>query len=768
MFTTTKAIRRLLKLNKRLRVAVGGCLGKGTSVLMYDLTHKPVETIEVGDKLMGPDGKPRNVLQLYRGKSPLFNVQQKKGMDYVVNDKHILVLEDQGRDKRITVDGKRRYAGRIHEPGLHKMTAVDFFNGTWKSTIRRYKGIKAGLNFRKGKVSLDPYYLGLWLGDGCSRNASITNIDSEVLDYLFEEIPEMYDVVVAKQDSVTTKIIKKEGKYNDIIQRLKGYDLILNKHIPTEYIKNNRETRLGVLAGLIDSDGSLSRDWKTGKPKGYYITQKRKQLSDDIVLLSRTLGYYTTQHAKIASMKREDGSIYKCEVYVVGIFPQNYSEIPVKVARKQRDKVIANRNVLRSGIKLEALGIGDYYGFELDGDHLFLLEDLTITHNTSAGKTIAIVALLIDQAQRDKTPTLTSIVSESFPHLKRGAMRDFLNIMKEQEYYKDAQWNRTDYIYTFETGSTIEFFSADQSSKVRGPRRQRLFINEANNIPFDTFEQLEVRTSDYIYLDWNPVSEFWYYTDLKPARGDEINEITLTYKDNEALPESVVKSIEARRTRRNWWRVFGMGLLGEVENRIYKDWAIIDEVPHEARLECYGLDWGYSLDPTAIVAVYYHNGGYILDEVTYQKGLSNKEVADILKNQEAKIIIADSAEPKSIDEVRSFGLGIIAGKKGKDSVKFGIHLVQDQRISVTKRSINLIREFRNYLWQRDRKTDKIINEPEGGLDHLLDALRYALTYLNPKRVAEIRSKEPTFDKIFARDMKLKKQKNNINFSMRGY
>ena len=387
---------------------------------------------------------------------------------------------------------------------------------------------------------------------------------------------------------------------------------------------------------------------------------------------------------------------------------------------------------------------------------------------TSAGKTIAVIALLIDEAQRDKTPTLTSIVSESFPHLKRGAMRDFLNIMKEQAYYKDAQWNRTDYIYTFETGSTIEFFSADQSSKVRGPRRQRLFINEANNIPFDTFEQLEVRTSDCIYLDWNPVSEFWYYTDLKPARGGEIDEITLTYKDNEALPESVVKSIESRRTRSNWWRVFGMGLLGEVENRIYKDWAIIDEIPHEARLECYGLDWGYSLDPTAIVAVYYHNGGYILDEVTYQKGLSNKEVADILKNQEAKVIIADSAEPKSIDEVRSFGLGIIGAKKGKDSVKFGIHLVQDQRISVTKHSINLIREFRNYLWQRDRKTDKIINEPEGGLDHLLDALRYALAYLNPKRVAEIRSKEPTFDKIFARDMKLKKQKGNTNFSMRGY
>lgn len=391
-----------------------------------------------------------------------------------------------------------------------------------------------------------------------------------------------------------------------------------------------------------------------------------------------------------------------------------------------------------------------------------------VVGGTASGKTISIIAILIDLAQRDEKPTLTSIVSESFPHLKRGAMRDFLNIMQEQKYFRNERWNKTDFIYTFETGSKIEFFSADQPSKVRGPRRQRLFINEANNIPFETFEQLEVRTEEVVFLDWNPVSEFWYYTDLKPTRSDEIDEITLTYKDNEALNETIVRAIEARKDRTNWWRVFGLGLLGEAENRVYQDWQIIPTIPHEARLEGYGLDFGYSMSETAIVAVYYYNGGYIVDEITYQTGLSNRDIANILKAQEAKIVIADSAEPKSIDELRLLGVNVIPAVKGKDSVKYGIKIIQDQRISATQRSVNLIKEYRNYLWQRDKTTGKILDIPEKGMDHCLDALKYVLTYLNPKRVSEMRKDEPSFEKFFKEKMRLKQKETAYQHKMTGY
>lgn len=348
---------------------------------------------------------------------------------------------------------------------------------------------------------------------------------------------------------------------------------------------------------------------------------------------------------------------------------------------------------------------------------------------TSASKTVSILLYLIARAQTDATPTLTSIVSESFPHLKRGVIRDFLNIMQEHNYYDDKRWNKTDYTYTFETGSKIEFFSVDQPGKVRGPRRDRLFINEANNVPYESFDQLEVRTKEFIFLDWNPTNEFWFYEEV--VKRSDVEHLILTYRDNEGLSREIVDSIEQRKDRKGWWQVYGEGLLGEVEGKIYKDWAILDEIPHHARLERYGLDFGYSNDPSAIVAIYYYDGGYILDEITFLKGLSNKQIADTILNQPQALVIADSAEPKSIDEIKAHGVNIQAAEKGADSVRNGIQLVQDQRISMTKRSTNIIKEYRNYLWETDRD-GKILNEPEHTFSHSMDAIRYALTSLIKK------------------------------------
>ena len=350
-----------------------------------------------------------------------------------------------------------------------------------------------------------------------------------------------------------------------------------------------------------------------------------------------------------------------------------------------------------------------------------------IQGGTSASKTVSIILYLVAMAQSDKSPTLTSIVSESFPHLRRGVMRDFESILKAHNYWKDNLWDKTNSVYTFETGSKIEFFSVDQSEKVRGARRDRLFINEANNISFNSFEELEVRTKEFIFIDYNPTAEFWVFTEVLGKRTDaEI--IILTYLDNEALSKEIRDSIEQRRSRKGWWQVYGEGILGEVEGKIYNDWQIIDDMPHEARLERYGLDFGYSNDPTAIVAIYYYNGGYILDEITFQKGLSNKQIADILKNHDTALVIADSAEPKSIDEIASYGVSIAGAEKGKDSVAHGIALVQAQRVSMTKRSVNLIKGYRNYLWETD-KDGKIINQPDHTWSDSLDASRYGLVSL---------------------------------------
>lgn len=345
---------------------------------------------------------------------------------------------------------------------------------------------------------------------------------------------------------------------------------------------------------------------------------------------------------------------------------------------------------------------------------------------SSASKTISILLYLIALAQSDKKKTLTSVCSESIPHLKRGAIRDFKNIMMEHNYWSDSNWNTTDSMYTFETGSQIEFFSTDNGDKLRGARRDRLFINECNNVTFEAFEQLEIRTSEFIYLDYNPSNEFWVQTELKGNRTD-YDFIIITYKDNEALGESIIQALEQRKNRKGWWQVYGLGQLGEIEGKIYRDWSIIDSIPHEAVLERYGIDFGYTNDPTSIVAVYRYNGGYILDEISFQKGLSNKQIADIITNQECNsLCIADSAEPKSIDELTSYGISVLGAEKGRDSIRNGIQVVQSQRISVTKRSTNIIKEYRNYLWTVD-KNGKVIEVPESGYDHAMDAIRYAIT-----------------------------------------
>lgn len=350
---------------------------------------------------------------------------------------------------------------------------------------------------------------------------------------------------------------------------------------------------------------------------------------------------------------------------------------------------------------------------------------------TSASKTVSILLILIALAQSDSKdkPTLSSVVSESLPHLKRGAIRDFLRILKEHGYYDDTRWNRSDFIYTFETGSQIEFFSADQPDKLRGARRQRLYINEANNLTFDAFEQLEVRTTETVWLDWNPSASFWFYENVLGKR-DDVDHIIITYLDNEALDPRTVASIEQRKNRPEWWKVYGLGQLGEIEGRIYTGWQLVDDIPHEARLKSIGLDFGYTNDPSAAIAIYEYNGGYIFDELIYQKGMSNKAIADALGTYGQALVIADSAEPKSIDEIKLYGINIIAATKGPGSVNQGIAFVQDQKCSVTKRSTYLLKEYRNYLWLTDR-AGKVTNNPQDYDNHALDAIRYGIGARKP-------------------------------------
>ena len=318
-----------------------------------------------------------------------------------------------------------------------------------------------------------------------------------------------------------------------------------------------------------------------------------------------------------------------------------------------------------------------------------------------------------------------SVVSETIPHLRRGAIRDFLKIMDMVGMYDANKWNKSSLTYTFSNDSYIEFFSADQPQKLRGARRDVLFVNECNNIDWESYYQLSIRTRKFIYLDYNPVSEFWVDSELI---GDEDSEmIILTYKDNEALDKAIVNEIEKAREKgktskywENWFRVYGLGEIGNLQGVIFSNWQTIDKIPEDARLVGCGVDFGYTNDPTAIVAVYEYNGQRIVDEVAYRTGMLNSDIARALPNHVP--VYADSAEPKSIDEIRRYGIRIKGVTKGKDSINYGIQIMQSQSYLVTSTSTNLIKELRNYCWDSDAQ-GRTTNTPVG-THHGLDGIRY--------------------------------------------
>jgi len=361
-----------------------------------------------------------------------------------------------------------------------------------------------------------------------------------------------------------------------------------------------------------------------------------------------------------------------------------------------------------------------------------------IQGGTSASKTFSILAILIDKAI--KIPNLEiSVVSESIPHLRRGANKDFLKIMKETGRYIPHHYNKTLLRYEFSNGSYIEFFSADDESRLRGARRNILYLNESNNINYDAYLQLQIRTDGEIYLDYNPTSRFWVHTEVIGQPDTEL--LILTYKDNEALSGEIVKQLEANRHKAltssywdNWCRVYLDGEIGQVEGSVFNEYTVVDRIPEEAKLLGYGIDFGYSSDPAAVTALYKMDGEIYIDEIIYQTGLLNSELASMMKQYNIKEdCYADSAEPKSIAELKRFGLKVKPVEKGKDSVNYGIQVLQQHKMYVTRRSTNLLEELSKYFWKKNRDGGWDTT-PIDAYNHAIDSVRYvALMTLGARR-----------------------------------
>lgn len=352
---------------------------------------------------------------------------------------------------------------------------------------------------------------------------------------------------------------------------------------------------------------------------------------------------------------------------------------------------------------------------------------------TRSGKTFASLQCLFELAVQDEIPTITSVVSETFPHLKRGAIRDFQEALGD--YWDEKCWSKGESIYRLPNGSIIEFFSADTPAKVHGPARDRLFINEVQSIPYEIARQLFVRTRGLVILDYNPTHSFWAneQIELRP----ECVTVHSTYLDNSFLTKEQIAEIEANRQDRNWWQVYGEGKIGTLEGLIYS-FTQVDEMPDPAvqnLRESWGIDFGFTHDPTAIVRVLADTGrkAIFVDEIEYRTGMVNGDIADVLRGQGVPRWIhiwADAAEPKSIAEIgAASGCNVLPCDKSapvrSDRLKFQLLWMQGWSIHVTKRSLNLIRELRNYTWAKDRD-GKLTDRPVDVFNHALDAMRYAL------------------------------------------
>lgn len=353
-----------------------------------------------------------------------------------------------------------------------------------------------------------------------------------------------------------------------------------------------------------------------------------------------------------------------------------------------------------------------------------------------AGKTYAIMTILVGYCESYPDAKVT-VVGVSYNHLKDGAISDFKNIMKETNRWDDTKWNKSELFFAFNNGSELQFRSFDKISG-RGPRRDVVYVNEADALTYETFGNIANRSKDFAIIDFNPVAKFWAHEELVEKQSKRTSFLILNFEDNEALPPQERDNIESHRPLpgeepSNWWTVYGLGQIGSLEGNIYHGWeeASLADISANGQLIRYGLDFGFSNDESALVAIYDLGGGKLgLIELIYERGLLGSQYPGALERvgvDPNTLIVADAARPEIIAEIKEAGYRIVGADKAPGSVIRGIDRVSNHQVVYC--GSNLKREYLAYAW-RKKRSGEIIDEPQDGNDHLMDAIRYAIDDLD--------------------------------------
>lgn len=368
---------------------------------------------------------------------------------------------------------------------------------------------------------------------------------------------------------------------------------------------------------------------------------------------------------------------------------------------------------------------------------------------SQSSKTVSILQALftIASTQQDKVIT---VVGQDLPNLKKGAIRDAHTYCEHVPFFAQQikGFNKSELIYTFKTGSIIEFTSYDDEQDAKNGKRTHCFINEANGVPYEIFESLRIRTTDLMVIDFNPSAQFWAHEKLQGR--DDVTWINSTFRDNSfinATTRDAILSYEptpeniARRTANEYrWKVYGLGEVGRLEGLVFPDFKVDAIYPNDYKWRVFGMDFGYTNDPTTLIEIRYAHGNLYWMQHIYETGLTNPDIAERLKDIDhppAEVIIADSAEPKSIAELKRIGWHVKPAIKGTDSIMNGIDAIKRYPNVIYAGSRDLITEFNSYTWKKDRNGNAL-NVPIDQFNHAIDAGRYALSHhtLKPKKSIE--------------------------------
>ncbi len=732
-----------------------GCEDPNTKVIMHDLTIKLLKDIKVGDKVMGDDFAPRTVLSTKRGRSEMYRVHQSSAEDYFVNDAHILTLKKSESAKLdrggLTKAGTyRRPHGRYPDyDDIADINVLDYANKS-KHFRENFRGFKVGsIPYPNKNVLIDPYLLGVWIGDGTATAPNITNGDKEVIEWITEYCKnnnqrlEVEDQTGALLLRIVGENLREKGG-NPFLNGLKAYGLLGNKHIPQEYISNSEEVRLRLLAGILDTDGYMNRN-------GYEVTQKSKHLAEQIKYVADTLGYRTSINEKRASIDGKDYGAY----YRVNINGDTW-RIPCKVERKRvkESECRKNKDWHLSQISIEPAGIGDWCGIVLDGNHRYLHADGTVTHNS--GKSFEtsrfIERLTFERGHKIlfSRYTMTSADKSIIPEVKAKIDSD-----GTAEYFDTAK----DRIINNRTKSEIIFMgiktsSGNQTAKMKSIQGLSTFVvDEAEEwVSSEEYEKLVlsirqkgVKNTVIIVMNPSDTSHFVYQKYIKDTHKlvdflgvpvqisthPKVLHIHTTYMDNlEYLTDEFISEVEDMqvnnpekfaKTVAGQWSELRTGL-------IFPHYEVVDSIPPYVKQVGIGLDFGYTADPSAGVRCGVHGNALYIDELFYRRGMGYEELANSLMPYDCPVF-ADSSEPREIDEIENISkekgrrVNIYAVKKGAGSIITGIQKMQDMNLKVTRRSINAKYEFDNYCWEVDR-FGKVINKPVDKDNHIIDAVRY--------------------------------------------